>query len=289
MHTRTGAAATALLLTASMAGLAASNGSAQASSTHPGARARAVLTIPIKNTKQGPVLSATTIRPGKTLFTITRNGSGGALEVLRLKPGYSLTQAMRDFGKLFTGNVAAVKRVDKNVVFYGGLPTPKTSGTTNQFGVDIDKAGRYYVVNLDKNKVATFRAKGSHQNRSLPATGGYLNMKGDESFSVPKSDPHKGWMKTTNNSTQPHFIVLQHVKESTRRADIKAYFDAGAQGRPPFQLAGETDTLVVGPNHTMVWKYSLPRGKYVSLCFWPDDTTGMPHAFMGMYSLLHLV
>lgn len=291
MLTRSGAGATVLLLIASLAGLAASTGTAQATVVHPGTHARAAgtLKIGIKNTPKGPVVSAPVIRPGKTLFSLTRNGSGGSVEVLRLKPGYSISQAGKDFGKLFSGNVPAIKRVDQNVVFYGGMPTPKTKGTANQFGVDIDKAGLYYVVNVDKNTLTTFRAKGSHQKRALPATHGYLNMKGKESFSVPKTDPHQGWMKTANNATEPHFIVLQQVKESTTLADIKAFFAAGGKGQPAFALPGSTDTLIVGPGHTMVWKYAVPKGKYATLCFWPSKTTGMPHAFMGMYSLLHLV
>ena len=34
----------------------------------------------------------------------------------------------------------------------------------------------------------------------------------------------------------------------------------------------------------MAMNYSLPRGDYVLVCFWPDaNMGGMPHAFMGMY------
>jgi len=45
---------------------------------------------------------------------------------------------------------------------------------------------------------------------------------------------------------------------------------------------------VISPGHTMVWKYALPKGKYIIMCFWPSKTDGMPHFSMGMYKLFHL-
>jgi hypothetical protein len=32
----------------------------------------------------------------------------------------------------------------------------------------------------------------------------------------------------------------------------------------------------------------MPAGRYVVACYWPDDDTGMPHAFMGMFKLITL-
>src|SRR3954447_6565263 len=127
MQTRIPAAATALLLTA-MAGLAAvtPDGAAQAGATHPSARAPH-LTVTIKGTKTRPKLSTHTFRPGNTVFRVERKGTGGLIQVLRLKPGYSLQKASQDFAAAFgnTPDVAAIRRIDRKVVFYGGMETPR--------------------------------------------------------------------------------------------------------------------------------------------------------------------
>ena len=43
---------------------------------------------------------------------------------------------------------------------------------------------------------------------------------GSNVFKTPKNDPHKGWMSTTNNAAEPHFVALNQVKESTTDQDI---------------------------------------------------------------------
>jgi hypothetical protein len=288
MHTRSKAAATALLLTASVTGLAATSGSAQAIGSHPAshARAAATLTVNVQSTKNGPVLDTTTIAPGNTVFSFTRAGAGGGIEILRLKAGYSINQAGQDFGKLFSGDVKAIRRIDKNVVFYGGAATVK--GAASQIGMKLDKTGTYYAVNIDKNTLSTFQVEGAAESRSLPKADGHINMLKGNSFSHPSGLPAKGWLKQTNHATEPHFMDFQQVKGSTTRKQVKKYFDHGAKGTPSFGLPGQAGTLIVSPGHTIVWPYDLTRGKYVTACFWPSKKTGMPHALMGMWDLVHL-
>ena len=125
LQTRSSAAATALLLTASAAGLALTSGSAEAIGSHHAPTARAAtLTVTITSTKGGPHLSLDRLRPGNTMFNIVRHGAGGTMQVLRLKQGYSLRHAFKDFAAAFPNNappdVAAVRSVYRNVVFYGG-------------------------------------------------------------------------------------------------------------------------------------------------------------------------
>jgi hypothetical protein len=298
MHTRSRAAATtALLLTASVTGLAAFSGSAQATAqTHTAARSAPTLTVKITSTSSGPRLSVDTIRPGNTVFKVYRGGAGGSMQLMRLKSGYSLKQAENDFGGLFTGNVKAVRRIDKNVVFYGGIDVPAKGVTKpNQWGTKVDATGRYYVVNLEKNTLATLQAKGASQKRSLPATGGYVNMADDAGanvFKTPAVDPHKGWMKTTNRALEPHFVVLNGVQEATTDQDVTDYIaaSAGNPSAPPpsWALPTGTETNVISPGHSFVWKYAVPKGKYIAMCFWPSKGDGTPHFDMGMFKLFHL-
>lgn len=299
MQTRYRAAATVLLLTAS-AGLAASGGAAEASGTHHvTARAAKTLTVTLKSTKSGAKLSTSTIRPGKTLFKVVRGNRGGSLQLLRLKSGYSLQKAGSDFGKAFSGNIDAIKRIDRNIVFYGGIDVPAKGAKPNFWGTDVDKAGTYYVINTGGRSApppSVLKAKGTHQRRALPATGGYVNMADDSTganvFRTPKSDPHRGWMKTANHAKEPHFVVLNQVKRSTTNSDVNDYIaaSAGDPNAPPpsWALPAGTETGFVSPGHSFVWKYSLPKGKYISMCFWPSKKTGMPHFDMGMYKLFIL-
>lgn len=293
MHTRYAAAASALLLTAT-AGLAASGGAAEASGAQQTTtRSATTLTVTIRSTQKGPKLSTTRIRPGKTLFKVVRGNEGGSMQLLRLKSGYTLAQAASDMGGLFSGDVSAVRRVDRHIVFYGGMDVPAKGANPNYWGTDIDKAGTYYVVNLNKNQLTALKAKGTHQRRALPGTGGWVNMAtasdGSNVFKTPKTDPHKGWMKTTNNAAEPHFVVLNQVQETTTRTDVQNYFNSGDSNPPSFALPGQDETNVISPGHSFVWKYGVPKGKYVVMCFWPSKTDGTPHAVMGMFKLFHLI
>ncbi|WP_151084165.1 hypothetical protein [Nocardioides cynanchi] len=285
MHTRSRAAATtALLLTASVTGLAAVSGAAQATThTHTAARSAAAPVFTIKANKGSLKLSSAQIKPGKTMFKVVRGTANGSIQLLRLKSGYTLADLAADIGPLMAGDVPTVQRVDKNVVFYGGMPIPAPGAKPNMWGTDIDKAGTYYVINLKRNTVGTFKAKGAHQTRSLPSADGKLGMKGSMSFKAPASNPHRGWMKSTNNAIQPHFIDVEQVRKSTTDQDVMNWL-MNPSGPPTFfkQGGATASTEVISPGHTIVWKYHVPKGQYVSLCFYPDKDSGAPHAFAGM-------
>jgi hypothetical protein len=287
MQTRYRAAATALLLTAT-AGLAATGGAAEASGTH-AARAQAKLTVTITSSKSGLTLSTTKFRPGRTTFKLERGSHGrGLVQVLRLRKGYSQAAANRDFGKAFgpTSDVHAVRRIDKNVVFYGGMSTPAKGAPANRWAVDIDHTGTYLVVNLDQQTVSTFRAKGTHQRRSWPSPDGRLNIARGNVWKPGSTNPNRGWMNTTNNATEPHFVELMHVKNGTTVDDVMNALNGGPD--PSAADHASTGTGIISPGHAFRWKYSLPKGEYASMCFFPSKTNGMPHAMMGMVAVFPL-
>jgi hypothetical protein len=291
MHIRSRAAATtALLLTASVSGLAAFGGSAQATThTHASSRAAAAPVVTITANKGSVKLSSDVIRPGKTMFKVVRGNANGRIQLLRLRSGYTIADLKADIGPLMSGDVATVKRVDKKVVFYGGIRIPAPGARPSKWGTDIDKADKYYLVNFKRNTFGTLTAKGAHQTRSLPKPDGRLGMKGSATFAAPASDPHKGWMRTTNNATQPHFIDLSQVKKSTTKKDVEDFL-SNPSGPPTFFKpgGGHIGLEVVSPGHTVIWKYRTNKGRYLAACFYPDKHTGMPHFFMGMFALVNL-
>jgi len=296
MQTRYRAAATALVLTAT-AGLAATGGAAQASGTHHTSdRATNQLVVTIKYKSGQLTMSDQRFRPGNTIFKVAPHGKGGDMQVVRLKSGYTLAQAGQDFGAAFGGDVHAVRRLDRHVVFYGGTAMAPKGGDPNFWAVKINKPGRYYLLNVDNNDLTTFRAKGTTQKRALPSADGWLNMVSTDNgagnaFKVGRHDPKRGWMSTTNHAQEPHFVDLGHVKKSTTPQDVSNYFnDPNAPQRPPFAAkdGAGTSTGVISPGKTFLWTYNLPRGKYLTMCFWPSKDSGMPHALMGMWKLTHL-
>jgi len=291
MQTRYRAAATALLLTAT-AGMAATGGAAQASGSHHTAdKAAQSLTVTITSSKKAVDLSTHKIRPGKTTFKVVRgHRGGGLLQVLRLKKGYSLKHAFSDFGKAFgeTTNVKAVRRIDRNVVFYGGMPAPAKDDPASKWAVDIDRHGLYYVVNLDKGVLAPLVAKGKHQRRSWPGADGKLNIAPGNVWKPGSNNAHKGYMNTTNNAAEPHFVDMEHVVEGTTVEDVFAFFTDETAPNPLADDHAAADTGIISPGHTFRWKYHVPKGTYFSACFWPSKVDGTPHAFMGMIDVFDL-
>jgi hypothetical protein len=299
MQTRHRAAATALLLTAT-AGMAATGGAAQATgSHHAGAKAAKTLVVTIKSKAHAVKLSDSKIRPGNTIFRVKNidgKASRGLVQVLRLKPGYTLTDAFTDFGLAFpSGNtppdVHAIRRVDRNVVFYGGMEATGKPSHVNKWAVKIDKPGTYYVANLDRNTLGNFTVKGAKQRRALPGQSGRLNAApGPHGTNVWKPGKHNaasGWMSTTNRAHEPHFVVLDHVKKSATMGQVAKCF-AGKPCKIFAKDHAEADTGVISPGHTFLWSYDLPNGKYLAQCFWPSKIDGTPHAFMGMLKFMHL-
>ena len=297
MQMRYRAAATALLLTAT-AGLAATGGAAEATGTHhTSSRAASRLVVTVKTTASGMSLSEAKIRPGNTLFKVAPHGKGGtSVQMVRLRAGYSLTQAFSDINAAFGGDVKAVRRVDKNMVFYGGASVAAKGTAAQYWGVKVDKRGTYYFVNTETNALTSLKVKGTTQKRSLPKTDGWLNAAtvnngAGNQFKVGKHDANRGWMKTTNNAQEPHFFDLGHVKKSTKPSDVSAYLsDPNAPQVPPFQAkdGAQAAQQIVSPGKTVVWSYRVPKGKYLVTCFWPSKFDGMPHALMGMWKLFHL-
>jgi len=294
MQRRTAAAGTALVLAASVTGLAATSGSAQATTHHSRAKAPAAQVEKLTSSRKAIRVATKTIQPGNTVFKVYRGGKGGELQVLRLKKGYSMVQASKDLGAMFNGNVKAVRRVDNNIVFYGGIDVPGAGvKAPNQWGVDLDKPGTYLVINIGNNSkaVGKFTVKGHVHRGALPQPTGWVNATGTpgaNKWVTPASDPHQGWMKTTNNAQEPHFPVLNQVQESTTNQDVEDYIATHTQAPPSWALPGGTEAGVISPGHTMVWKYSAPAGKYIVMCFWPSKTDGEPHFAMGMFKLFHL-
>jgi len=231
-------------------------------------------------------LSTTSIPAGKVVFKVESAGGVHALQLLQLAEGYTKKQAIHDVNAAFGGDKAAIKRVDTKITWLGGAnASPGHPGTV----ATRLTPGTYYATDQNGNANTKFEV--------VDAPSGYRTLYPSSRITTKHNRFHThtslaltrdGWMQYHNNAQEPHFIELNHVKQSTTKKDVADYIASGSQDEPPWALPGDASAGVISPGHTEVFNYDLPAGKYLVACFWPDKSTGMPHFYMGMYKLVEL-
>jgi hypothetical protein len=254
--------------------------------------------VPASAASPAPVVTATmthtsihlspagSLHAGLTIFKVVTRARHGdhTLQLLRLHHGYSMQQASSDINKAFQGNLPAIHRVDNRITWLGGAEA--TKGHPGRYAVSL-KAGKYLAVDQSGNGLARIRVKGKLVRHSGVHPAGPITTKHNQ-FHSDSSLPHSGWVRFHNNAEEPHFIVFQHVKSSTTKAQVRRYQRSGSNARPPWGLFPSVSAGVVSPGHRIDYRYSLPAGTYLLACFWPSKDSGMPHFNMGMWKLIHL-
>jgi hypothetical protein len=229
-------------------------------------------------------LSQQTVAAGRISFkAVSGDGQDHELQVLRLRSGYTQAEFGADMGKVFNGDVKAIRRVDDHVVFRGGAETHTKPGYMT---VPL-KAHTYFLLDIAGNAFTKLKVTGSFQHRPAPTARNTITAF-SYGFGLTGALPHQGWIRERNVSDQPHFFVFNRVKADTTYREVKRYFASGAQGQPPFALRANISSGVISPYTDQQFYLDLPAGRYVVMCFWPDDDTGMPHAMMGMWKLITL-
>jgi hypothetical protein len=269
-------------------GLALS-GSLAATAAHaarPVERTAAAPVVVAKVSESAIHLSASSVRAGKITFKVadTKAHGDAVLQVLRLHKGYTAGDLQSDIGPAFSGDIAAIGRLDDNVSWLSGAQaTVKKAGW---FDVQLSK-GSYILIDQDGNGFAPFTVHGTAVTRTTPATHASI-LTFTYGFATVGSLPHDGWVRTTNRADQPHFIIASRVKQGTTARQVAKFIKGGAQGNPSFALHGGSGIGVLSPGRTGIWKIDLPKGEYLLQCFWPDRMDGLPHFFHGMWKLVQL-
>ncbi|HZC72877.1 MAG TPA: hypothetical protein VE442_19425 [Jatrophihabitans sp.] len=274
-----------------MAGLAVLSTAAIAAAGLTGATAAGASTphkVPVITVHMGKRITTSTgtrMLAGKVVFRVVTRKGDHSLQILRLHKGYSLQQAGADIGKAFGGNIDAIRRIDSRITWRGGA-----EARPNRPGRFATTLGAGHFVFLDQNSDAftMMTVRGTPPNRAaIPHASSITAFSygfGTSSNSIPAT----GWTRVTDQSDQPHFVVFQHVKARVTPKMVRRALDRGLRGNPPWVLRGSTSTGVMSPKFGETFHYSLPAGKYLIACFWPDDDTGMPHILMGMWKLIWL-
>jgi hypothetical protein len=225
------------------------------------------------------------MRAGRVKFHVVSASGGHALQLLRLHKGYTFKEAKTDVNKAFGGNLDAIRRVDHKITWLGGAQARE--GRPGDFAVNLRKGD---LVAIDQNSPTFTRLHvfGTAAPRPRIHSTGQVTAFTYGFGTSPGALPASGWTRVNNVSDQPHFVVMQRVKDRTTPRMVRKFLKRGLQGNPPWALKANTSSGVISPNRSQALHYDLPAGKYLLACFWPDDETGMPHILMGMWKLVHL-
>lgn len=237
-----------------------------------------------------------TFSAGRVDLTLIAKKGEQEVAVARLHKGYTLADANRDFGTFFSSEnptqagLKALRRIVQHVTFYGGIDTGSGHKTVSG-SVVLPKAGTYYILNDDNGpgavKPVILHVTKRKGNRVEPDSTATVHTRNTKRFAGAKVLPASGTITFHNTATNsPHFLFLQQVKKGTTRNQVrKAIFSNSGPG--PI-LSHGVGTDVVSPGQSMTLSYSLPKGTYAEMCFFPDLQTGMPHAAMGMIRIVTL-
>lgn len=267
-----GAAVTATSF--AVVGLAASAGAA--SSTAP---ARVTVTM----TKQTVKADVQKVQAGRIEFVAKRGDHHHhTLVVASLAKGFTINQAGQDINAAFQGNVKAVRTIDRKVHWYGGTDAP------GRFVVSLP-AGKFILLDEDGNGLGRLTVTSPKVARTAPPSSATVFAAATThgfGFKVKGTISHDGWVTFSNKTDEPHFLEIDRVKPSTTRAYIRKHIQDNSQ---PAKVIGlKAETAPIGPGKSGELKLNVPKGKYLIACFWPSRDNGMPHAFMGMYKLVHI-
>jgi len=224
------------------------------------------------------------LHAGRVIFRVVSKEGGHTLQLIRLHGGYTLKQAKADLDKAFGGDLAAIRRVDHKISWLGGAPA--RVGHPGEFAVNL-RAGHLVVLDQNNPTFTRLHVFGKAPARPRVASAGHITTF-TYGFGPSSRLPSSGWVRVANVSDQPHFVVMQRVKERTTDKMVRKTLRRGLRGNPQWALKASTSTGVISPNRREVFNYQVPAGKYLLACFWPDDETGMPHILMGMWKLVTL-
>ena len=231
------------------------------------------------------VTMPTTIQPGVNEFQVT-SARASSFQLVQLAEGYTPEEAAADIKAADKGKLKGLRHFERNVTLLGGASSRPGSPAT--VWVDL-AAGTYWALDVrndDASAFVPFTVAGADTGATMPSGPKLKAVQSTKWAGKPASIPKKGLLTFKNFSDSNHFIVMAQMKPGKTIKDLRAWIRAameGEQAPPPLSFRIGLDSAVLSPGHTMAFNYSLPKGTYGLLCFWPDASMGgMPHAFMGM-------
>src|SRR6476646_8843361 len=118
------------------------------------------------NSKHVSLSTGNRLHAGRTMFKVVTGKGDHTLQIARLRNGYTLPQAGADLQKAFGGDVKAIRRVDRNIVFRGGAEArPNKPG---MFAVTLPP-GQFVFIDQNSNAFTMVKVFGKiPQRQNVP-------------------------------------------------------------------------------------------------------------------------
>ncbi|RZS87319.1 hypothetical protein EV189_2744 [Motilibacter rhizosphaerae] len=178
---------------------------------------------------------------------------------------------------------ATTRKLHAGATFYGGADVGKATPLTAWLTLT---PGTYYAIDEASFSVRTLTISGA-ATHTAPKSTATATMVDGERFRLPSTLPKSGTLLVKNTSDDLHFLFLEGLKKGSTKAKLAAFLKLAAAGKnpgPPPLTGIAFGTDVLSPGQSQLLTYSAPAGPYGGFCWVPDETTGMPHALMGMWA-----
>jgi hypothetical protein len=264
--------------------------------------------IIVHGTADGLVtLSRKTARAGRITFRIDsamQPGLSSGISLFSLAEHVTLTQVFADIQEQHSADPATrakgTRDATRDARFYGladvmaGTPASVTqtlhAGTYYLFDAGFGHTGIPPLTTLRVRDTANpdTAAKDDRQESLANRNRATVYMTSSDRFIAPRVLPANGTIEVRNVSDTLHFMNVWPTRPGTTDEQVQAYLDSGLEEDSPFVDGPAVGLNVISPGRQAQLGYNLPPGTYVLFCEIPDDRTGIPHVFMGMYKIVTL-
>lgn len=265
--------------------------------------------VTVKGSGSTITLGQDKVEAGTVCFAVsTRNpgspgGMGGSsVEMFQLNNGVTMARALsdfvNDFGSTFPTEAKGTRGLLRDVTFHGLADV--TAGHPETVTENL-RPGTYYVWDAVQTFMSrtwppvldTLTVTKGGQGGSLHAPM-LVRATSADRFIAPTTWPHEGAYLFHNVSDEFHIMDIVPVAPGTTDKQLQALFNADSSKLPqdlrtPLFVTGPSggnDAVAAG--NTIRVTYNLPPGRYVLICWVPDDEKGMPHGYMGMHQVITL-
>lgn len=233
---------------------------------------------------------------------------GAQVVVVKMNKGFPVSQLTHDIGVQVDQNstpaqsAASTRDINKITVALGGGDTVAKARYFRSDTIWLPGRGTYYVINTSAKKgpavVGTLHARGRTVDGDAPDFSARISLGNGSADTITLRGhlPEKGTVKVRNNGEGVHLLQITKVADGVTDAQVQAEYNMLMMNkRPTSDPAGlmtmptvVTGSDAVSPGHFSLLSYSLPEGTYLLQCFVADETTGIPHTFMGMHLVVHI-
>lgn len=251
------------------------------------------------------------VHPGLlTLFLKDRTSPtlGADVVVARMRHGYPVSRLAADIGvqtnqnSTPAQNAASTRDINKIAVALGGGDAVGHTSFFRSNTIRLSGHNVFYVINTSAANgpavVGRLEARGRTVEGHAPDRSGtvWLGNGSADTITLRGSMPADGAVRVRNGGDSVHLLQMSKVADGVTDAQVQAEYDVLLSGgTPTSDPAGlnSPPTVVTGsdavsPGHASTFRYDVPAGTYLLQCFVADDTTGIPHAFMGMHLIVHV-